>query len=84
MAVKFSEITEVLEEKIPFYRERENITPGLTGWAQVRYPYGDSEADAARKLEYDLYYMKHLSMSLDLQITLSTLRIVLLGKERRV
>jgi exopolysaccharide biosynthesis polyprenyl glycosylphosphotransferase len=76
------EIVESLEEQIPFYRERENITPGLTGWAQVRYPYGESVEDAARKLEYDLYYMKHLSMSLDLQIILSTLRIVLLGKER--
>jgi lipopolysaccharide/colanic/teichoic acid biosynthesis glycosyltransferase len=76
------EIVERLEREIPFYRERENITPGLTGWAQVRYPYGESVEDAARKLEYDLYYMKHLSISLDLQIILSTLRIVLLGKER--
>jgi len=78
------EITEQLAEKIPFYRERENVMPGLTGWAQVRYPYGNTVEDAARKLEYDLYYMKHLSLSLDLQIILSTLRIVLLGKERSV
>ena len=56
--------------------------PGLTGWAQIRYPYGSTVEDAAHKLEYDLYYMKHLSFSLDLQIILMTLRIVVLGKER--
>lgn len=78
------EITEQLAEKIPFYQERENVMPGLTGWAQVRYPYGSTVEDSARKLEYDLYYMKHLSLSLDLQIILSTLRIVLLGKERAI
>ncbi len=78
------EIIEDLEDKIEFYRERENITPGLTGWAQIRYPYGSSIDDAKRKLEYDLYYMKHLSLSLDLQIVLSTLRIVLMGKERSI
>jgi len=76
------EMIALLEKEIPFYGERENIPPGLTGWAQVRYPYGESIEDAAHKLEYDLYYMKHLSMSLDLQIILSTLRIVLFGKER--
>ena len=76
------EMITLLEKEIPFYGERENIPPGLTGWAQVRYPYGETIEDAARKLEYDLYYMKHLSMSLDLQIILSTLRIVLFGKER--
>lgn len=75
------EITETLAREIPFYRERENVMPGLTGWAQIRHPYGSTVEDAARKLEYDLYYMKHLSLSLDLQILLSTLRIVLLGKE---
>ena len=78
------EIIKELEEKIPFYAERENIVPGLTGWAQIRYPYGFSIEDSRRKLEYDLYYMKHLSLSLDLQIVLSTLRIVMLGKERSV
>ncbi len=71
-----------LEEDIPYYRERENVMPGLTGWAQIRYHYGSSVEDAKRKLEYDLYYIKHLSLSLDLQIVLSTLRIVLFGKER--
>ncbi len=71
-----------IEKDIPFYRERENVVPGLTGWAQIRYHYGSSVEDAKRKLEYDLYYIKHLSLSLDLQIILSTLRIVLFGKER--
>jgi exopolysaccharide biosynthesis polyprenyl glycosylphosphotransferase len=78
------EIIERLEVDIPYYRERENITPGLSGWAQIRYPYGNSVEDARRKLEYDLYYMKHLSITLDLQILLSTLRIVVFGKERDV
>jgi len=78
------ELIETLEKQIPFYGEREYLSPGLTGWAQVRYPYGYSVESAARKLEYDLYYMKHLSLSLDLQIILSTLRIVMLGKERSV
>lgn len=76
------EITVKLAEEIPFYHERENVLPGLTGWAQIRYPYGDNIEDARRKLEYDLYYIKTLSLSLDLQIILSTIRIVLLGMER--
>ncbi len=71
-----------LESKIPFFGERANVLPGLTGWAQVRYPYGNTVEDAARKLEYDIYYIKNLSLSLDLQIILRTIRIVLLGLER--
>jgi exopolysaccharide biosynthesis polyprenyl glycosylphosphotransferase len=78
------EIVEDMERAIPFYRERENVMPGLTGWAQIQYPYGDSVQDARRKLEYDLYYVKNLSLSLDLQIILRTLRIVVLGKERKI
>ncbi|MBM4144380.1 MAG: sugar transferase [Lentisphaerae bacterium] len=78
------ELTEKLAREIPYYAERENVVPGLTGWAQIRYPYGSSVDDAARKLEYDMYYIKHLSFSLDVQIVLSTLRIVLFGKERQV
>lgn len=76
------EIIEQLTKVLPHYTERVNVPPGLTGWAQIRYPYGNSVEDAARKLEYDLYYIKHLSLTLDLQIILSTLRIVLLGKEK--
>ncbi len=78
------ELTAQLEKRIPFYSERHTIPPGLTGWAQVQYPYGDSETDAIRKLEYDLYYLKNYSLTLDLQILLSTLRVVLFGSERRL
>ncbi len=70
-----------LSKLLPAYSERENAMPGLTGWAQVRYPYGSTMEDAAVKLEYDLYYMKHMSLSLDLQIILSTLRIVIFGSD---
>ncbi|MDP6491752.1 MAG: sugar transferase [Kiritimatiellia bacterium] len=76
------EFVEQLVAEIPWYDERENVLPGITGWAQIRYPYGSSVEDARRKLEYDLFYMKFMSMSLDLQIILRTLRIMLLGKER--
>lgn len=68
-----------LAREIPFYQERLMVQPGLTGWAQVRYPYGASVADARRKLEYDLYYMKHMSLFLDLFILMDTIRIVLRG-----
>lgn len=78
------EFVEKLEKEIPYYNERQNLMPGLTGWAQIRYQYGHNINDAARKLEYDLYYIKNLSLSLDLQIILSTLRIVLFGKERSI
>lgn len=71
-----------LDEAIPFYRERLLIQPGLTGWAQVQYPYGASVEDAARKLEYDLYYMKHMSLFLDFFILLETVKIILLGGVR--
>jgi exopolysaccharide biosynthesis polyprenyl glycosylphosphotransferase len=76
------EFVKQLSAAIPWYEERENVLPGITGWAQIRYPYGSSVEDARRKLEYDLFYMKHMSMSLDLQIILRTLRIMLLGMER--
>jgi len=78
------EFIDQLEKRIPFYNERANVMPGLTGWAQIRYPYGSSIEDAAHKLEYDLYYIKYLSLMLDIQIILSTIRIVLLGKEREI
>jgi exopolysaccharide biosynthesis polyprenyl glycosylphosphotransferase len=78
------ELMAELAAQIPFFHERENIIPGLTGWAQIQYPYGSTVEDAKRKLEYDLYYLKHLSLSLDLQIILRTLRIVVMGKERRM
>jgi exopolysaccharide biosynthesis polyprenyl glycosylphosphotransferase len=68
-----------LEKKIPHYRERLYIQPGLTGWAQVRYPYGSCAGDAWRKLEFDLYYMKHMSLLLDFFVLLETVRTVVIG-----
>jgi len=68
-----------LVQQIPFYQERFMIQPGITGWAQVNYPYGASTQDTRRKLEYDLYYMKHMSIFLDIFILLDTVRIVLCG-----
>ncbi|WP_262691485.1 TIGR03013 family XrtA/PEP-CTERM system glycosyltransferase [Kordiimonas aestuarii] len=66
-----------LEEQIPFYRERHCVKPGITGWAQIQYPYGASVEDARRKLEYDLYYIKNYSLFLDLLIILQTVRVIL-------
>ncbi|MEI6808840.1 MAG: sugar transferase [bacterium] len=76
------EIVAELQKQIPNYRERENVPPGVTGWAQVRFPYVDTVEDVARKLEFDFYYIKNMSVRLDFQIILMTIRIVLLGKER--
>ncbi len=72
-----------LEEKIPYYSLRHNIMPGVTGWAQVCYPYGASVEDALRKLEYDLYYLKNVSFSMDLWIVFQTVKTVLFGKGAR-
>ena len=68
-----------LAKEIPYYQERFMVQPGITGWAQVNYPYGASTQDARRKLEYDLYYMKHMSIFLDIFILLDTVRIILCG-----
>ena len=68
---------EDLEAKIPFYRLRHLVRPGLTGWAQVKYPYGASEGDALEKLQYEFYYLRHQSLSLDMRITGRTVRSVL-------
>ena len=76
------ELAAQLEKEIPYYRERENVPPGLTGWAQIRYPYGASVEDARVKLEYDMYYLQNLSLGIDLRIILRTIRIVLFGLER--
>ena len=66
-----------LERRLPFYAERHMVKPGITGWAQINYPYGASVEDARHKLEYDLYYAKNYSPFLDLLILLQTLRVVL-------
>jgi lipopolysaccharide/colanic/teichoic acid biosynthesis glycosyltransferase len=68
---------EELEAKIPFYRLRHLVRPGLTGWAQVKYPYGASEGDALEKLQYEFFYLRHQSLVLDLRITGRTVRSVL-------
>lgn len=69
---------EKLTEVIPFYRERHCVKPGITGWAQVNYPYGASLEDARQKLSFDLYYVKNRSLFLDFIIILSTIRVLLL------
>jgi lipopolysaccharide/colanic/teichoic acid biosynthesis glycosyltransferase len=74
---------EQLTEQIPFYAIRHSVKPGLTGWAQVRFSYGASLADARRKLQFDLYYVKNHSLVLDLQIILETVRVVLSGDGAR-
>ena len=66
-----------LEEQLPFYAERHMVKPGITGWAQINYPYGASIEDSRHKLEYDLYYAKNYTPFLDLLILLQTLRVVL-------
>lgn len=70
---------EKLREQIPYYDERHSARPGLTGWAQVSYSYGSSIEDAANKLEYDLFYLKNMSLMFDLAIIFQTIRIVLGG-----
>jgi sugar transferase (PEP-CTERM system associated) len=69
---------ESLSESIPFYAARHYVKPGITGWAQVRYPYGASESDAREKLGYDLYYVINHSLAFDLMVLLQTVEIVLL------
>ncbi|MEH1831607.1 MAG: sugar transferase [Nostoc sp.] len=71
-----------LKEVIPYYEVRYLVKPGITGWAQVMYPYGASVEDAYEKLAYDLYYIKNYSLWLDLAIAFKTIRVVLLGKGR--
>ena len=66
-----------LEDKLPYYAERHMVKPGITGWAQINYPYGASIEDARNKLEYDLYYAKNYTPFLDLLILLQTLRVIL-------
>jgi exopolysaccharide biosynthesis polyprenyl glycosylphosphotransferase len=69
-----------LTHQIPFYRQRHVVRPGLTGWAQVRYTYGASTEDALQKLQYDLYYIKNLSLSLDFLIVVDTIKTVILRR----
>ena len=77
------EFVERLEQTIPYYRERHTVKPGITGWAQLCYPYGASEKDAREKLQYDLYYVKNRSLIFDLAILVQTVEVVLWGKGAR-
>jgi exopolysaccharide biosynthesis polyprenyl glycosylphosphotransferase len=73
---------DMLRERIPYYGLRHYVKPGITGWAQVTYPYGASVEDAIEKLQYDLYYIKHMSFRQDLLVLLKTFNMVLFGRGR--
>ena len=75
---------QTLNKKIPYYSLRHSIKPGITGWAQICYTYGDSEEDAIEKLQYDLYYMKNMSALFDLQIIFESLKVILLGRGAQI
>jgi exopolysaccharide biosynthesis polyprenyl glycosylphosphotransferase len=79
---EWSKCAERYEKSIPFYHFRHLVKPGITGWAQVNYPYGESDEDAVEKLKYDLYYIRHYSLKLDAMIVLKTLYTMLFGKGR--
>ncbi|TXI26437.1 MAG: TIGR03013 family PEP-CTERM/XrtA system glycosyltransferase [Nitrosomonas sp.] len=74
---------DMLIAQVPYYNIRHSVKPGITGWAQVRYPYGSSVEDSIEKLQYDLYYVKNHSLFLDLIILIDTIGVVLLGKGGR-
>lgn len=74
------EFVKVLQERIPFYAQRHCVKPGITGWAQINHKYSDTVEDSLVKLEYDLYYIKNLSASLDAYIIFHTIKTVLLGR----
>jgi sugar transferase (PEP-CTERM system associated) len=74
------EFVKALNEQIPYYRQRHCVRPGITGWAQISYKYGDTLEDTITKLEYDLYYIKNMSMALDTYIIFHTLKAMLLSR----
>jgi len=77
------QFVEAFSARIPFYAERHRVKPGITGWAQISYPYGASEKDTIEKLQYDLYYVKNYSLFLDLTILFQTAEVILWGKGAR-
>lgn len=77
------EFVEDLAGKIPYYKQRHSVKPGLAGWAQLKYPYGATEKDAYEKLQYDLYYVKNYNVVMDFFILIQTVEIVVLGKGAR-
>lgn len=76
------EFNEMLEREIPYYKLRHLVRPGITGWAQVMYPYGASVDDAREKLQYDLFYIKNYSLILDFKILLKTVKVIVFGRGR--
>lgn len=76
------QFVEQLIKEIPYYNQRHNVKPGLAGWAQLNYPYGASVDDSMEKLKFDLYYVKHQSLMLDILILIRTVEVVLFGKGR--
>lgn len=76
------QFTQGFSHSIPYYNQRHNVKPGLTGWAQLKYPYGSSEKDALEKLKFDLYYIRNRNFTFDLLILLKTSEIILFGKGR--
>jgi exopolysaccharide biosynthesis polyprenyl glycosylphosphotransferase len=76
------EFIEKLKKKIPYYSLRHFMEPGITGWAQVNFPYASSIEDSQEKLEYDLYYVSHMNMLFDFQVLLKTAQKILLGKQK--
>ncbi len=74
------EFVQALSEQIPYYRQRHCVRPGITGWAQINYKYGDTLEDTVKKLEYDLYYIKNMSLALDNYIIFHTLKAMLLSR----
>jgi sugar transferase (PEP-CTERM system associated) len=76
------EFVEQLIKEVPYYNQRHNVKPGIAGWAQLNYPYGASVEDSLEKLKFDLYYVKHQSLLLDLLILIRTVEVVLFGKGR--
>ncbi len=79
---EWDRLVEEYERQIPCYYFRHLVKPGITGWAQVNYPYGANLEDTLRKLEYDLYYIRHFSFTLDASIVLKTIHVMLFGKGR--
>jgi sugar transferase (PEP-CTERM system associated) len=76
------QFVEQLIREVPYYNQRHNVKPGLAGWAQLNYPYGASVEDSMEKLKFDLYYVKHQSLMLDILILIRTVEVVLFGKGR--
>ena len=74
---------EQLRKELPYYFQRHTVKPGITGWAQIKCPYGASKEDALEKLKYDYYYIKHMSLIFDLTVIMETIKTVLLGRGAR-